>query len=326
MAFSMPMRQGFVTSRQHTISHVHIPPTDALPALLFLHGFPSHIPDWKHQIRHFSSLGYGIVAVDLLGYGDSSKPTDVDSYRIRPMGDEIVELLDHLGLGQVVGVGHDVGSTLLSRLAAYHPERWAALVFLAVGPPKLGTPFDVDAINSMTKQALGFELLGYIPWLGSADNNAQAALEKNPGAAMSLMFAADRASWDEWFHPLHRMEQFVREDRRVPVGEWYAEDLQRLHLAAFGARGRYTGATRWYRMWLENRFAPDEDGYGDAKITQPALFVVPREPEAGADQQTQMLAAWALDLTVVKVDSGHWVQLERAGETNEAIEQFLKKL
>lgn len=79
-------------------------------------------------------------------------------------------------------------------------------------------------------------------------------------------------------------------------------------------------------MWLENRFAPDEVGYEDAKITQPALFVVPREPETGADQQTQMLAAWAADLTVVQVDSGHWLHLERPEETNEAIEHFLTKL
>jgi len=323
---ALSSRQDFVTSRQHTISYVHVSPTHALPTLLFLHGFPSHIPDWKHQIQHFASLGYGILAVDLLGYGSSSKPTDVDSYRLRPMGDGIVELLDHLELTQVVGVGHDVGSTLLSRMAAYHPERWTALVFLAVGPPKLGTPFNVDAINTMTKQAMGFELLGYIPWLGGADTDAQATLEENPRAAMSLMFAADKASWVEWFHPLHRMEQFVTKDKRVPIGEWYTEDLQRLHLAAFGQGGGYTGATRWYRMWLENRFAPDEVGYEDAKITQPALFVVPREPETGADQQTQMLAAWAADLTVVQVDSGHWLHLERPEETNEAIEHFLTKL
>ncbi|KAJ6442450.1 epoxide hydrolase-like protein [Purpureocillium lavendulum] len=322
----LTQRLGFSTSKDHHISYVHVAQSGALPTLLFLHGFPSHIHDWKHQIQHFASKGYGVVALDLLGYGESSKPTDVDSYRLKPMGDEVIELLDHLTLRQVVGVGHDVGSTLLSRIAAYNPERFKALVFLAVGPPKLGTPFNVDVINAMTKQAMGFELLGYIPWLGGAESDAQSTLEKNPTAAMSLMFAANRASWNEWFHPLHRMEQFVAQDKRVPIGTWYTDDLQRRHLEAFGRQGGYTGARRWYRMWLENRFAPDEAGYEDSAIKQPALFIVPKYPEDGAEQQTQMLAAWAMDLTVVKVDSGHWVHLESADETNQAIEQFLQRL
>lgn len=325
MTLELPSRQSFMTSKKHEYSYIYIPPTTQQKTLLFLHGFPSQIHDWTHQIHHFSSLGYGIVACDLLGYGETDKPTDFDSYRLKPMGDEVAELLDSLSVSKVVGIGHDVGSTLLSRLAVYHPNRWTALVFLAVGPPKLGTPFEVDLINRMTKEAMGFEMLGYIPWIGG-QGDAQQTLENNAEAAMSLVFAADRASWNEWFHPLGRMKQFVSNDMRVPIGPWYSEDLQRKHLYAFGKRGGYTGATRWYQMWLKNRFAPDEVGYECVEITQASLFVGPKEPAAAAKQQHQMLSAWTPNLTTVYVDSGHWVHLERAAETNKAIEEFLCEL
>lgn len=314
-------RQLFTADSGNTYSFIHEPSKAGKPTLLFLHGFPSTLHDWIHQTTYFPSQGYGIVAPDLLGYGSSSKPSDAQQYRLKPMADDAAALLDHLNLHQVVGVGHDFGATLLSRMAAYHASRFTALVFLAVGPPRLGTPFDVDAINEMTKTALGFELLGYIPWL--ANDSAQGALEMHAEAAMSLLFCRDHEAWDEWFRPLGRMERFVVEDRRLPVGEWYTEELRRKHLEAFGRPDGYKGATRWYRMWMANLFAPDEVGFEDFCISQPTLFVVPREPETSAVQQEQILAAWTQNLKTIKVDSGHWMHLEKPHETNSAIESFL---
>ncbi|KAG4282222.1 hypothetical protein FPRO04_13343 [Fusarium proliferatum] len=302
-------------------SYIFIPATSQSTTLLFLHGFPSTLTDWIRQIQHFSSQGYGIVAPDLLGYGESSKPTDVNAYRLKPMSDEVIQFLDHLDLKTLVGIGHDFGATLLSRMAAYHPSRWEALVFLAVGPPKLGTPFDVDMINTMTKQFLGYEMLGYIPWL--ADYRSQGVLEKNAEAAMSLIFCRDREEWESWFHPLRKMEEFVREDRRLPIASWYTEDLQKAHLKALGSADGYKGVCRWYRMWRDNLFAPDEQGYEDFCISQPVLFIVPSEPEQSAAQQQQMVSSWAPHLQTVKLNTSHWIHIQAPTETNTTIQNFL---
>ncbi|EEU43835.1 uncharacterized protein NECHADRAFT_30431 [Fusarium vanettenii 77-13-4] len=305
MALELPRRESFAARSGNSYSYIHIQPTSRDTTLLLLHGFPSTLSDWIHQIRYFSSEGYGILAPDLLGYGSSSKPSDVHQYRLKAMGDELIELLDHLNLQKVVGIGHDFGATLLSRLAVYHPDRWTCLVFLAVGPPRLGTPFDVNMINKMTKEFLGFEMLGYIPWI--ADPATPSSLEKHAEAAMSLIFCRDRQAWDEWFHPLGKMKQFVTEDRRLPIGPWYTDDLQKEHLKAFGVSDGYKGASRWYRMWMDNLFAPDEKGFENFQISQP-----------------QMLASWAPKLQTVKLDAGHWIHLERPEETNTAIQQFLE--
>lgn len=321
MAFQFPSREVFTAANGNQCSYVYIKPGSG-PTILFLHGFPSTLFDWIYQIEHFSSKGYGIIVPDLLGYGESSKPDDVQKYRLKPMADEIIELLDHLDISKVVGIGHDFGATLLSRVAAYHPSRWRSLVFLTVGPPKLGSPFDVDLINQMTKQALGFEMLGYVPWLGG-DTGAQEALEKNPEAAMNLIFTANRVAWNEWFHPLGKMKQFVEEDRRLPMGRWYSQEMQKHHLQAFGSKDGYKGAIKWYEMWMKNFFAQDEEGHEDFKISQPTLFIV---PEADSGMQEQMLAEWVSKLTVAKVDSGHWVHMERREEVNNAIKRFLENI
>ncbi|KAL6920554.1 hypothetical protein FSST1_004580 [Fusarium sambucinum] len=321
MALNSLPRNTFTARSGNAYSFISIKPTSHNTTLLFLHGFPSTLNDWIHQIRHFSSEGYGVVALDMLGYGDSCKPDHVTLYRLKPMSDQVIELLDHLELKTVVGVGHDFGATLLSRIAAYHPSRWESLVFLAVGPPPLGTPFDVDLINQMTKQMLGYEMLGYIPWL--ADLDSQNILEKNAEAAMSLMFCRDREAWEEWFHPLGKMHDFVRENRRLPIASWYTQDLQEAHLKAFGSPGGYKGVCRWYRMWKDNLVAPDEKGFEDFKIRQPVLFVVPSHPKESMTQQQQMLSSWAPNLRTVSLDTCHWLHLEQPDQTNTSIQEFI---
>jgi soluble epoxide hydrolase/lipid-phosphate phosphatase len=78
------------------------------PSILFLHGFPSSSYDWREQFQYFHSKGYGIVAPDLLGYGGTDHPSDINAFRLKKMAKEIMALLDCLGIGAVFGVAHDL--------------------------------------------------------------------------------------------------------------------------------------------------------------------------------------------------------------------------
>lgn len=89
-------------------SYIHIPAADSdKPTFLLLHGFPSTRYDWRHVVPLLKEHDYGVLAPDLLGYGDSDKPTDVEAYSLKRMTDHIVELIAIEGLEQVIGVGHD---------------------------------------------------------------------------------------------------------------------------------------------------------------------------------------------------------------------------
>ena len=88
-------------------SHVYIKATSGKPTILFLHGFPQSSYLWRYQIEYFSQKGYGVFAPDLLGYRDSDKPTELEAYRLKSMAADVIALLDSLGLGKVLAVGHD---------------------------------------------------------------------------------------------------------------------------------------------------------------------------------------------------------------------------
>lgn len=87
--------------------YVRVTARDGKPTLLFLHGYPSSSYDWRPQIEYFSKQGFGLVVPDLLGYGDTSKPTDVKAYTMGKIGKQVAELLDQESLSKVVGIGHD---------------------------------------------------------------------------------------------------------------------------------------------------------------------------------------------------------------------------
>ncbi len=77
------------------------------PTLLLLHGFPAYSIDWRLQIEHFVPKGYGILAPDMLGSGETDRPNDWKEFRLNKVAADIIELLDHAGLMEVVLIGHD---------------------------------------------------------------------------------------------------------------------------------------------------------------------------------------------------------------------------
>lgn len=82
-----------------------------------------------------------LVAPDLRGRGASR---DLPGpYGMRAHADDVIAVLDHLGLGQAVLVGHSMGGAVVAIAAVRHPERVAALV-LVDGGPALPLPSDAD--------------------------------------------------------------------------------------------------------------------------------------------------------------------------------------
>ena len=91
-----------------TYAFVHSPPSDSKKAtFLLLHGFPSSSWNWRHQIFQLTEAGYGVLAPDLLGYGDTDKPEELEAYSMKRMSNHVAEILQKEGLQKVIGVGHD---------------------------------------------------------------------------------------------------------------------------------------------------------------------------------------------------------------------------
>ena len=106
------------------------------PPLLLLHGAPlSHI-SWRRVTPELAKQ-YTIVATDLRGYGDSSKPADGDNhsnYSKRAMALDQVEVMHSLGFDRFPVVGHDRGGRVGHRLTLDHPDKVTKLAVLDIVP------------------------------------------------------------------------------------------------------------------------------------------------------------------------------------------------
>ncbi|MDQ4113480.1 MAG: alpha/beta fold hydrolase, partial [Actinomycetota bacterium] len=75
--------------------------------VLLVHGFPESWYSWRHQITAIAEAGYRVVAIDVRGYGGSSKPPAIEDYRmLRHVGDN-VGLVHALDAETATIVGHD---------------------------------------------------------------------------------------------------------------------------------------------------------------------------------------------------------------------------
>lgn len=95
------------------------------PGLLLVHGNPLTHVTW-HKIAPRLAEHYTVVATDLRGYGDSSKPRgrpDHSNYTFQRMGLDQVEVMEHFGFKEFFLVGHDRGARTAFRMALDHPER-----------------------------------------------------------------------------------------------------------------------------------------------------------------------------------------------------------
>lgn len=96
--------------------------------LLFIHGLGSYLPAWKKNVEVLRQY-YRCIAVDLPGYGKSSKGIYEGSMEF--FSDAVISLVDKLGIRQVVLVGHSMGGQIAMVTALRYPERIKALVLAA---------------------------------------------------------------------------------------------------------------------------------------------------------------------------------------------------
>lgn len=97
------------------------------PAVILLHGYPLCRAMWQPQLTALSATGFRAIAPDLRGFGRSPMPkgpVSMDAY-----ADDVLALMDELGLGRAVVVAMSMGGYVLFNLLQRHPKRLAGAVF-----------------------------------------------------------------------------------------------------------------------------------------------------------------------------------------------------
>jgi pimeloyl-ACP methyl ester carboxylesterase len=101
--------------------------------VLCLHGWPQHWYEWRHLLPALAAAGHRALAIDLRGFGWSDAPPD--GYEKENMADDVLAVLDELGLERVKLVGHDWGGWIGFLLALKAPQRFDRYLALNILHP-----------------------------------------------------------------------------------------------------------------------------------------------------------------------------------------------
>ena len=94
--------------------------------LVFVHGWTANRHRWDHQMSHFAETRR-VVRLDLRGHGESS---GAGARRVDELAQDVLALLDHLGIERFVVIGHSMGGMIAQTIALAHPERVERMVLV----------------------------------------------------------------------------------------------------------------------------------------------------------------------------------------------------
>lgn len=256
---------------------------------LCLHGFPELNYSWRHQIPLLVELGYTVWAPNLRGYGGSSQPEGVDSYRLDILVQDIAALIDASGAEDVTLIAHDWGAIIAWQFAIQKIRPLTRLVIMNVPHPKCAQRELKHWYQLKKSWYIFFFQLPWLPEKMLGRNRAQPIKE-----AFSKM-AVNKS--------------------RFPDSE-----LQ-VYADAASRPGALRSMINYYRALLRTRDASD---IGDGMVTIPTLMIWGEEDTAIDIRCTDGTDQWVPDLELHRLPGvSHWVQQEAPEKVNAILRGWL---
>jgi soluble epoxide hydrolase / lipid-phosphate phosphatase len=314
-------------SRGYTYTYYVASAQEGKPVVLLLHGWPDSAQLWANLINNYLlPHGYGVVALDCLGYAGTSKPTDPKEYAFKDMTADLAEILDAEQVEQVIAMGHDWGSGFAQRFYNFFPSRVVGVVLVngAYNPPSTD-PFDLQAVNPAVEKACGLGLYEYWTLFAAADGAA--IMNQNLESVYTVAFADPKTWVDNWCTP-NGMRKYVSEGRTQPTlafadAEHHKDFMERL------GRDGMDGPQCWYRSHTTGVEAESNKALEgkDPKIDVPVFFWgasgdVVCNPEL---LQSNIEAGLLPHVKSVNREGGHWALLENPKVFGEDVLQWLNK-
>lgn len=121
------------------LHYVESSPEQPAGTLLFLHGFPEYWATWQAQLAHFGK-SHRAIALDLLGYNLSDKPSDDSRYDIHNLLSLLSGFIESICPEETITlVAHDWGGALAWPLVAFYPHLFSKLAILNAAHPSTFT-------------------------------------------------------------------------------------------------------------------------------------------------------------------------------------------
>ena len=114
----------------HSIAYQQAGP-DAGPVVILLHGLASDADTWDKAIGLLAGRGLRVLAVDLLGHGQSDKPDN--DYLLVDFAESLARFMDALGIASATLCGHSFGGAISMFFGTRYPDRVDRVVLVSAG-------------------------------------------------------------------------------------------------------------------------------------------------------------------------------------------------
>jgi len=299
------------------------------PLVVLVHGFPESWYSWRHQIGPIVQAGFTACAIDVRGYGGSSRPHPIEAYDMEHMISDVVGVVEALSPeAPAVLVGHDWGAPIVWNTALVRPDRVRAVAGLSVpytGVPK--RPFS-DMIEEVFTSRGKFFYQAWFQNVGAAEAELEADVR---GALRKFYYAisgdAPDGTWPrDKVHGQSLLEGLVDPD---PFPAWLSPEDLDYYVGEFERSG-FRGPLNRYRNHVRDfEYLSQFQG---RKIEQPSLFIGGERDLVlsmlGRGDLRAMMQAEMPNLRGADILSGcgHWTQQERPEEVNARLVPWLKGL
>jgi len=298
------------------------------PLIVCVHGWPELWYSWRHQMTHFAALGYQVAAMDVRGYGGSSKPDEIAAYTLIELAGDVAAVIDELGGGSAIVFGHDWGAPIAWNTARLHPGKVRAVAGLSVPYFPVGPD---DSLANWRKQYTDQDKFFYQVYFADRGNEAEAELHADSLRSIRAIYYSASGDGVGAFlsdkpASATMLAGLVDPD---PFPDWASpEDLQ-VYADAIDAGGWKGPLNRYRAQPLD---AEQLGSRADSNLKQPATFIggeldMVRHFVEGID--TYDFAPMACDDyrgTTLIEGAGHWVQQEDPATVNTALEAFVNDL
>lgn len=288
------------------------------PPIMLVHGWPETAYSWKHQMTALADAGFHVIAPDLKGFGRSDAPKDVAQYDIHHMTDDLIHLLDAMGIDKAIFCGHDWGGVIVWPLAHMHKDRVAGVIGVCTAHyPPLAIP-EIDKIRANRGDkhyivTFNDDLSVEDVFTGQEEKFFRTMFQRAPKRAVLEQLG------DRLFDIVGRIKHGPTPELGGQV--MGAEDLD-VYIDAYKKSG-FHGGVNLYRN-IDRNHATLKDV--DPTVTAPALWVGAEDDIFLPVEYANRMDQWVPDLERhVVADSGHWLMWEQPDALNTRMIDWLNR-
>jgi pimeloyl-ACP methyl ester carboxylesterase len=116
--------------------------------IVLVHGFASSLKGnwvdagWVETLQPVRR----VIALDCRGFGESDKPHDAAAYEGDTMPQDVLNLMDYLGIEKAALFGYSMGAFISAALMARHRDRFTSAILGGVGDVFVGLPAEMNRV------------------------------------------------------------------------------------------------------------------------------------------------------------------------------------